>query len=99
MEMKHLKKFQLNEHTKYLDLEDKPITKELIKNTIIGELIEDFEYTDKVFTNPKVEKLINDASDKLFRKFQDELTSYVNAHDTHGGSDYRSLQMYIDDII
>jgi len=97
--MKHLKEFQLKENTKYLDLEDKPITKELIKNTIISELTEDFEYTDKVFSNPKVDELINEASDKLFRKFQDELTSYVNAHDIHGGSDYRRLQMYIDDII
>ena len=62
--MKHLKEFQLNEYTKYLDLEDKPITKELIKNTIIGELTEDFEYTDKVFSNPEVDKLITEASDK-----------------------------------
>jgi hypothetical protein len=96
--MKHIKDFQLNE-VKYLDLVDQPITKELIKKTIIGELISDFEYTDKVFSNPKVDKLINSTVDKFFRKLQEKIEEYVDPYDTHGGSDYRQLNMFIDEII
>lgn len=98
--MKHLKEFQLNEY-KHHDyrygeeyLKNKQnINLESIKNILIGELTEEFEYTDNVWTNPKVQKFLQDAAQEIMSKFHNILDDISNS------GEYRNLNMYIDEVM
>lgn len=74
--MKHLKEFKLNENTihKGANIDStKTIDLENVKNCIIGALIDDYEYTDVVLSNPKVEQLIVELAREKMSRIKYEL--------------------------
>ena len=71
--MKHLKEFSLNENVEETPSIIETIDLQTIKNYIIGELIEDEEFTDSFLEKSEVEDLIEEASSKIMYGYQWEL--------------------------
>lgn len=100
--MKHIKEFQLNEIKRhdyrysddfYKNIDN--INLETIKNILIGQLTEDFEYTDNVWTNPDVQTYLTKTAKTIFQKIQDSFQEISHYY----GSEYSGLNMAIDEIM
>lgn len=76
--MKHLKEFKLNE---VAGSKNSNKNFEIIKNMIIGDLIEDYEFTDKFLSKQEVEEYLERYTWKMSKHYDDiyhELTKFLN---------------------
>jgi len=77
--MKHLKEFPINEtkiNQKHSSMSE--ITVETIKNQIYSSLIEYYEFTDVVLTDPNVEFSIDNIATKKMKRLVEEIENIHN---------------------